>query len=128
GAVLLTGAVAAALKPGDHATTFGGGPLVAAVALDVVRTIAAPEFLAEVRRKGEWLGGRLAQLAARRTRVAEVRGRGLMWGVELREPAAPFVAAARERRLLVATAGPSVPRLIPPLVLAKRELERRVGI
>ena len=128
GAVLLTGAVAGALKPGDHATTFGGGPLVAGVALDVVRAIAAPEFLAEVRRTGEWLGGRLAQLAARCTRVAEVRGRGLMWGVELTEPAAPFVAAARERRLLVATAGPGVLRLIPPLVIAQQELERGVGI
>jgi len=93
-----------------------------------VRAIAAPEFLAEVRRTGEWLGGRLAQLAARCTRVAEVRGRGLMWGVELTEPAAPFVAAARERRLLVATAGPGVLRLIPPLVIAQQELERGVGI
>jgi predicted acetylornithine/succinylornithine family transaminase len=128
GAVLLTGAVAAGLKPGDHATTFGGGPLVAGVALDVLRTIATPEFLADVRRKGEWLGGRLAQLAARAARVAEVRGRGLMWGVELTEPAAPFVAAARERRLLVATAGPTVVRLIPPLVITQQELERGVGI
>jgi len=93
----------------------------------VVRTIAAPEFLAEVRRKGEWLGARLAPLAARGTRVAEVRGRGLMWGVELTEPAAPFVAAARDRRLLVATAGPSVVRLIPPLVITQEELERGVG-
>ncbi len=128
GAVLLTGAVAAALKPGDHATTFGGGPLVAGVALDVVRALAAPEFLAAVRRKGEWLGGRLAQLADRRARVAEVRGRGLMWGVELTEPAAPFVAAARERHLLVATAGPTVVRLIPPLVITQEELERGVAI
>jgi len=120
--------VAAALKPGDHATTFGGGPLVAGVALDVVRTIAAPEFLAEVRRKGEWLGARLAQLAARGARVAEVRGRGLMWGIELTEPAAPFVAAARERRLLIATAGPSVLRLIPPLVVTDADLERAVDI
>ena len=128
GAALVTSAVAAALKPGDHATTFGGGPLVAGVALDVVRTIAAPEFLAEVRRKGEWLGARLAQLAARGARVAEVRGRGLMWGIELTEPAAPFVAAARERRLLIATAGPSVLRLIPPLVVTDADLERAVDI
>jgi len=128
GAVLLTGAVAAALKPGDHATTFGGGPLVAGVALDVVRTIGAPEFLAEVRRKGAWLGERLARLAARGKRVTEARGRGLMWGLELTEPAAPIVAAARDRQLLVATAGPSVVRLIPPLVIAQPELERGAQI
>src|SRR6266850_435068 len=93
GAVLVTNAVAAALKPGDHATTFGGGPLVA----------GAP-------------------------RVREVRGRGLMWGLELAEPAASFVAAARERGLLVVTAGPQVIRLLPPLVIAVEELERGMAI
>lgn len=128
GAVLVTSAVAAALKPGDHATTFGGGPLVAGVALDVVRTIAEPAFLEDVRRKGEWLGNRLGRLAARCPRVREVRGRGLLWGLELGEPAAPVVAAARERGLLVLTAGPQVIRLIPPLVITLEELERGVGI
>src|SRR5207245_64771 len=98
GAVLVTDGIAAALKPGDHATTFGGGPLVASVALAVVRTIAQPDFLAAVREHGAWLGASLARVAARRARVAAVRGRGLMWGVELTELAAPFVAAARDRR------------------------------
>jgi len=128
GAVLVTSAVAAALKPGDHATTFGGGPLVASVALEVVRTIADPAFLADVRRKAEWLGARLARLAAGAPRVAEVRGRGLMWGLELAEPAAPIVAGARERGLLVVTAGPQVVRLLPPLVITLEELERGVAI
>src|SRR2546429_635436 len=107
GAVLVTSAAAPALRPGDHATTFGGGPLVAGVALEVVRTIADPAFLAEVRRKAEWLGAHLARLAAGAPRVREVRGRGLMWGLELAEPAAPIVAAARERGLLGVTAGPA---------------------
>jgi len=128
GAVLVTDTIAAALKPGDHATTFGGGPLVASVALAVVRALAEPGFLADVRGKGEWLASRLAELAARRARVGEARGRGLMWGLELREPAAPFVAAARERGLLVATAGPDVIRLVPPLVITREELERGVAI
>ena len=127
GAVLVTSAVAAALKPGDHATTFGGGPLVAGVALDVLRTIADPEFLAGVRRKGDWLGARLGRLAGAARRVKAVRGRGLLWGLELSEPAAPFVTAARERGLLVLTAGPEVIRIIPPLVITEAELERGVG-
>jgi len=126
GAVLVTSAVAAALKPGDHATTFGGGPLVAGVALDVLRTIADPEFLADVRRKGDWLGARLGRLAGAARRVKAVRGRGLLWGLELSEPAAPFVTAARERGLLVLTAGPEVIRIIPPLVITEAELERGV--
>ena len=128
GAVLLKEAIGSALEPGDHATTFGGGPLVAGVALEVVRAIAAPEFLAAVRRAGEWLATRLERLATRRRRVQGVRGRGLMWGIELTEPAAPFVGLARERGLLVATAGPTVLRLLPPLVVTLDELERGVAI
>src|SRR2546422_4021979 len=120
GAGLLTDGIAAALKPGDHATTFGGGPLVARVALAVVRTIAEPGFLAAVRELGAWLGASLAGVAARRRRVAEGGGRGLMWGVELTEPAAPFVAAARERHLLVATAGANRSPLLPPPRLTPR--------
>jgi acetylornithine/N-succinyldiaminopimelate aminotransferase len=128
GAVLLSGAVAQSLAPGDHATTFGGGPLVAAVALAVLRTIGDEAFLAAVRTKGEWLGHRLAALQARCPKVAAVRGRGLMWGIELREPAAPFVTAARDKKLLVATAGPTVLRLVPPLVISTGDLERGVTI
>jgi predicted acetylornithine/succinylornithine family transaminase len=128
GAVLLRPEAAAALAPGDHATTFGGGPLVAGVALEVLRVIAEPEFLAAVRTKGAWIAQRLAQLAARRNRVREVRGVGLMWGIELHEPAAPFVNAARDAGLLVATAGPSVLRLVPPLVISTDDLERGIAI
>jgi acetylornithine/N-succinyldiaminopimelate aminotransferase len=124
GAILVNDRVAAALAPGDHATTFGGGPFVATVALDVVRTVAEPEFLADVRSKGAFLGERLAMLGARRSRVRAVRGRGLMWGIELSEAAAPFIAAARERRLLVMTAGPNVIRIVPPLIVSREQLER----
>ena len=128
GAILVNDAIAAALGPGDHATTFGGGPFVAAVALDVVRTIAEPEFLAAVKSKGEWLGERLQRLAARSPRVREARGRGLMWGLELKEVAAPVVVAARERHLLVLTAGPNVIRIVPPLTVTRDELERGATI
>lgn len=128
GAVLLNEAAAAAVRPGDHATTFGGGPLVATVALAVLETIADAGFLEGVRAKGAWLERRLAALAAARPRVKEVRGRGLLWGIELREPAAPFVTAARERGVLVCTAGPPVLRLVPPLVIETVELERAVGV
>ena len=60
--------------------------------------------------------------------MRSVRGRGLMWGIELAEPAGPFVALARERGLLVATAGPKVLRLLPPLVVTQDELERGLAI
>ena len=128
GAILVNDAIAGALAPGDHATTFGGGPFVATVALDVVRTIAEPDFLADVRAKGEWLGERLSALAARSPRVREPRGRGLMWGLELNEVAAPLVAAARERHLLVLTAGATVIRIVPPLTVSREDLERGATI
>jgi acetylornithine/succinyldiaminopimelate/putrescine aminotransferase len=98
------------------------------VALDVVRTIAEPQFLAEVRAKGEWFGQQLEGLTRRSTRVRQVRGRGLMWGIELAEPAAPIVAAARERKLLILTAGPTVIRIVPPLTITRDELARGVSI
>jgi predicted acetylornithine/succinylornithine family transaminase len=128
GAILVSDAIARALAPGDHATTFGGGPFVATVAFDVVRTIADPDFLADIRAKGEFLGARLGSLAARSARVKEARGRGLMWGLELNEVAAPVVAAARERRLLVLTAGANVIRIVPPLTVTRGELERGATI
>lgn len=128
GAVLLTDQIAAALGPGDHATTFGGGPLVASVALDVVRTIAEPEFLAGVRSAGARLEAGLRSLAARSKQIAEVRGRGLMWGVACTEAVAPLVGAARERRLLVLSAGPTVVRILPPLVITADEIDRGLAI
>jgi acetylornithine/succinyldiaminopimelate/putrescine aminotransferase len=128
GAVLLKETIGRTLAPGDHATTFGGGPMVASVALDVVRALAQPDLLASVRRHGEWLETRLAGIAARSQRVRAVRGRGLMWGLELAEPAGPFVAAARERGLLIATAGPNVLRMLPPLIITPDELARGIAI
>ncbi len=128
GAILVSDSIAGALAPGDHATTFGGGPFVATVALDVVRTIADPDFLADVRAKGELLGARLQSLSTRSRRVKEARGRGLMWGLELNEGAAPIAAAARERHLLVLTAGPTVIRIVPPLTVTREDLERGATI
>jgi acetylornithine/N-succinyldiaminopimelate aminotransferase len=130
GAILVNDRVAEVLGPGDHATTFGGGPLVATVALEVLRTIAEPDFLADVRAKGEAFGARLQALAKRSPHVREARGRGLMWGIELGdgEIAAPIVAAARERHLLVLTAGPNVIRIVPPLNITREDLGRGAAI
>jgi predicted acetylornithine/succinylornithine family transaminase len=126
GAVLLTDRVAATLEPGDHATTFGGGPLVATVALDVFRRIAAPAFLAQVRALGtrvqaivnSWQGAGIVAL----------RGTGLMWGIELDRPAAPIVARALELGLLLVPAGERVIRLLPPLVITEPELAAGLAI
>ncbi|HEX7119675.1 MAG TPA: acetylornithine/succinylornithine family transaminase [Longimicrobiales bacterium] len=127
GAVLLAGRVADAIRPGDHATTFGGGPLVSAVALAVVRRIAEPAFLEAVRARGERVREVLEPRVGRGG-VMAVRGRGLMWGIELEGAAAPVVAAAMERGLLVLTAGERVVRLLPPLTIDAAELEEGLSV
>jgi acetylornithine/N-succinyldiaminopimelate aminotransferase len=128
GAVLVNETVASAIQPGDHATTFGGGPFVASLALAQLRVIAEPAFLAEVRAKGEWLARRLAALRTSRRDVVAVRGRGLMWGLELAGAVQAVIERALEQGLLVIAAGPNVIRLLPPLIISERELERGLDL
>lgn len=128
GAVIAAPAVADALAPGDHGTTFGGGPLVASVALAVVRTISDPAFLEGVARRGAVLAQALQGLGRRVAGVEEVRGLGLLQGVVLGGEAAPVVARCRESGLLVVSAGPRVVRLVPPLVVTEDEIRSAVAI
>jgi len=128
GAVLLTERVAAAIQPGDHATTFGGGPLVASAALAVCRRIGDSGFLREIRRKGELVSERLGAMALANDRVVAVRGGGLIWGIELSTPAADVVSAALDEKLLLVSAGPRVVRLVPPLNTPDDDLVRGLSI
>jgi predicted acetylornithine/succinylornithine family transaminase len=128
GAVLLTERVAAALQPGDHGTTFGGGPLVAAAALAACRRIGDPAFLAEVARKAHLLANWLGALALRNPGVREVRGAGMIWGVEVEGAAADVVARALDAGLLLCTAGTNVVRILPPLVASDDELRRGIDL
>ena len=129
GAVVLSREIAAAMAPGDHGTTFGGGPLVSSVARAVLDTIAAPEFLRAVRVQGDRLkAGLLRAAEANPGRVVEVRGRGLLLGVELSGPAGPVVDEARERGLLTVPAGARVVRLLPPLTVRDSEIDQAVEI
>ncbi|HEU5208851.1 MAG TPA: acetylornithine/succinylornithine family transaminase [Longimicrobiales bacterium] len=128
GAVLLSDGVAECIQPGDHATTFGGGPLVATVAAAVVARIADPAFLGRVRALGDYLHEQLRELAASCPSIVDVRGAGLMWGIVLDVPAAPVAAAALEAGLLVATAGERVVRLLPPLVIRESDIDEAIAI
>ena len=128
GAVLLTERVARAIQAGDHATTFGGGPLVAAAALAVCRRIGDPAFLADIRRKGTLLGQWLGALALRKEGVTAVRGVGMIWGVEIESPAADVVRSALDAGLLLCGAGPNVVRIVPPLTISDEELIEGLAI
>ena len=121
GAILMTPRVADVMAVGDHASTFAGGPFVAAVAEAVVRRISQPAFLAEVRRKGEVLKERLQEINS--PHVLEVRGQGLLLGLQLDIPAGDVVKAGFEHGLVLVNAGPDVLRLVPPLVITDAELD-----
>jgi acetylornithine/N-succinyldiaminopimelate aminotransferase len=126
GAVLVSERVAVTIRAGDHATTFGGGALVSTVALEVMRRVSDPSFLAEVREKGQRILDTLASLSE--GPVMQVRGRGLMWGIELNSAAAPYIARALDANLLILSAGENVLRLLPPLVIDEADLDRGLAI
>lgn len=122
GAVLLTQQVADAMQPGDHGTTFGGGPFVAHVANHVFDRITDPALLAHVRETGEWLGAQLEALRSRTPKVRAVRGRGFMWGIDVTDPAKDVVTRALDAGLLIVGAGDHTLRLLPPLVMSRDDL------
>jgi len=118
GATLLREDLAPALAVGDHGSTFGGNPVAAAASLAVLERLTAPGFLDGVARRGEQLLRGLRKLARAHTEtIAEVRGLGLMVGVELQTEAGPVVKRLRERGVLATKAGDRVLRLLPPLVI-----------
>jgi predicted acetylornithine/succinylornithine family transaminase len=128
GAVLMTDRLAATMNAGDHGTTFGGGPFVASVALHVLERIADPTLLEHVRSAGRWMGSELHAISDRTGRVRAIRGVGLMWGLDVGEPAGEVVSRARDAGLLVLTAGDHTVRILPPLVTSREDLERGLTI
>jgi acetylornithine/succinyldiaminopimelate/putrescine aminotransferase len=128
GAILVKDEIAQTIKPGDHGTTFGGGPMVASVANHVVRRLADQGLLDSVRSNGDWLGEQLAGIARRSAKVRAVRGMGYMWGVDVVDPASAVVERGWNEGLLVITAGDHTLRLLPPLVSTRADLERGIAI
>ena len=128
GAVLLTEAVAQAMQPGDHGTTFGGGPFVAHVANHVFDRISDPALLAHVVEMEHAMCELLAGVQRRSPKIRAVRGRGLMWGVDVTDPAKDVVARALELGLLLVGAGDHTIRLLPPLVITKDDLAHGIEL
>ena len=101
--------------PGTHGSTFGGSPLACAVANTVLDIVTADGFLRDVKANGDTLRSKLG---------GEVRGLGLMVGIELGERARPYLDRLSEKGVLALTAGKKVLRLLPPLVIARHDIER----
>ena len=128
GAVLVSEEIAATIKPGDHGTTFGGGPLVAAVASHVVDRLSDASLLRAVRENGAWLGEQLDGIARRSGKVRAIRGTGFIWGLDVVESANEIVKRGWDEGLLALTAGDHTLRILPPLVMDRDDLGRGVSI
>lgn len=128
GAMLAAGPAAGVFTPGSHGTTFGGGPLVCAAGLAVLDALESEHLLDNAHTVGGHLKARLAQELAGLPGVADVRGRGLMLGIELARPCGVLALRALEAGLLINVTRDRVIRLLPPLVLSRAEADRIVDI
>src|SRR5690606_13685163 len=125
GVILMRQKVADTIHKGDHASTFAGGPVTTHVAHYVVSRIADPQFLADVRAKGKLLVDLLEEINS--PHVVEVRGQGLLVGLELDIDTTPIVAEGYKQGLIVVNAGPNVLRFVPPLIIGEEEIKQVVG-
>ncbi len=122
GAIIASEKFASAFTPGAHGTTFGGGPLVCATALEFLAIVEEESLLAQVRERGAELSAGLKKLAARFDFIREVRGQGLMLGVDLACDGAPIVEDALRRGLVINCTHDHILRLLPPFIIRKRDI------
>lgn len=128
GAMLAKEEIAESFGPGTHGSTFGGNPLVTAAAVAAVRVILEEGILNRAEEIGEYLLGELEGLKEKFSFITEVRGIGLMIGMELSVPAGDIVKKGLERGLLLNVAQDRVLRFVPPLIVTKQEVDAMIGI
>jgi predicted acetylornithine/succinylornithine family transaminase len=126
GFILANEKAAAAIKPGMHGTTFGGGPLACRVSLEFLDIL--DELLPAIRRVGGYFKDSLEALAGKHSFVKEVRGRGLMLGVELDIPGKQFVLDAMAEGMLINCTHDTVLRFLPPYIITEKEVDRALRI
>ena len=129
GAMLCTEEASRAMKPGLHGTTFGGGPLACAVAIAVIEEIKRADLLAHVSEVGEYFLAQLRSLGTRHESVVDVRGVGLMIGIEFNDVAVAKTATEQmfARRIVVNRTHETVLRFLPPYILEKRHVDRAIN-
>jgi len=128
GAILTSEAVATRVSPGVHGTTFGGGPMICAVAFEFLKVLETKKILANAAARGVELRAGLEKLAKKFAFIKEVRGEGLMVGVELSTDGAPFVAEAMNRGLLINCTHDYTLRLLPPFIVTSKQIREFLGI
>jgi acetylornithine aminotransferase len=128
GACLAKESVAQVFTPGAHASTFGGNPLACAAALAVCRVLLEGRVLDHAKRMGEYLAKSLAECKDRHRVIREVRGLGLLQGIELDIDARAIVADCLVRGVLVNATHERVLRFVPPLVITQREIDKLIDV
>ncbi len=128
GAMLATDRAAAAFVPGNHASTFGGNLLAMAAGLAVVSVLLDEGLLVRAAEAGRYFIEKLRALKEKHASIRDVRGKGLLLGVEMDREVAGILTRCSEKGLLVATAGTHVVRFVPPLVITAAEIDRAVEI
>jgi predicted acetylornithine/succinylornithine family transaminase len=126
GATLLTDAVAQTIAAGDHGSTFGGGPVVSRVALVVLKRVSDPSMLNHVATISDYLLEKLTALNS--SHIKQIRGLGLMIGVELDIEAKPLLIEGYKQGILLLNAGSNVLRLLPPLIITEEEVDKFIQI
>jgi acetylornithine/N-succinyldiaminopimelate aminotransferase len=127
GAFIASEEFASVLTPGMHGSTFGGGPLVCAAALEFLSIVEDDDLLANVRERGAELRAGLEKLAARFDFIRDVRGEGLIIGLDLSVEGAPFVTEALRLGLLINCTHDHILRLLPPFIIRKRDVAEFLG-
>jgi len=128
GAILTTEGVASRVSPGMHGTTFGGGPLACAAALEFLSIVEEEKLLQNIRARGAELCEGLKKLALQFDFIREIRAEGLMIGIELSIEGAPFVAEAMERGLLINCTHDFTLRLLPPFIITRAQVREFIKL
>jgi len=129
GATLAKEEVASAFKPGNHASTFGGNPLVCAAGLAFLKVLEKEKLVERAEKKGRYFQGKLQNLKKRFSFIQEIRGKGLMLGMELdMEEGKRIVEECREKGLLINLTVGKVLRFIPPLIVRNSDIDEAVDI
>ncbi|MCP4642950.1 MAG: aspartate aminotransferase family protein [bacterium] len=127
GAMGCTEDAATGFSIGSHACTFGGNPLSTAAAVATLTELTKPGFMAQVQEVGGYFFEKLHALAAKCSEIVEIRGKGLMIGIEMKEPVSGVVGALLDAGIICGPAGPNVLRFVPPLVITKEHVDVVIG-
>ncbi|HHV71998.1 MAG TPA: acetylornithine transaminase [Clostridia bacterium] len=128
GAMMARESAASAFRPGDHASTFGGNPVAAAAAVAVMKTFLTENIPGRAEKLGNYFQAKLRDLQFKYPQIKEVRGLGLMIGVEVAEKGPEIVKSCLEKGLLINCTAEKVLRFLPPLIIGEAEVDQAVNI